>query len=107
MNAAQRRSLARSEEPLDYNPTRAAAKYNAQPLSMVVRVLQIGSSLGGFIIDVIIDNQRGLFESNAKVRGVAFGLLTYGLRAVLGQCVLGVRRLPQGLHVALMSATLQ
>ena len=29
---------------------------------------QIASSLGGFIVDVIGDNQTGRFESNAKLR---------------------------------------
>ena len=33
-----------------------------------MRVAQIGTSLGGFILDVLIDNQRGEFEKNAPKR---------------------------------------
>jgi len=35
---------------------------------VLLRVLQISSSLGGFFLDVVLDNQQGKFEENAKVR---------------------------------------
>jgi predicted unusual protein kinase regulating ubiquinone biosynthesis (AarF/ABC1/UbiB family) len=68
MTDAQRRALARSDEPKDYNAQRAAEYYATKPLQQLARVVQIGSSLGGFALDVALDNQRGMFEANAKVR---------------------------------------
>ena len=64
----QRKALARSEPPKEYSPQRAAAKYGKRPGEVAVRVAQIGTSLGGFILDVLIDNQRGEFEKNAPKR---------------------------------------
>ena len=70
MTDAQRRALARSQAPKDYNPQRAAAYFNKKPLNQLVRVAQISSSLGGFVLDVLLDMQRGEFEKNAKKRSV-------------------------------------
>ena len=68
MTEAQRKALARSDAPLDYAPARAAAKYNRRPGEVAVRIAQIGSSLGGFILDVLVDNSRVEFEKNAPKR---------------------------------------
>lgn len=68
MTDVQRRALARSDAPKEYNPQRAAAYYNKKPLQQLARVVQIGSSLGGFVLDVLLDMQKGEFETNAKVR---------------------------------------
>ena len=68
MTEAQRKALARSDATLDYAPARAAAKYNRRPGEVAVRIAQIGSSLGGFILDVLVDNSRGEFEKNAPKR---------------------------------------
>ena len=68
MTEEQRKALARSEPPKEYSPQRAAAKYGKRPGEVAVRVAQIGTSLGGFILDVLIDNQRGEFEKNAPKR---------------------------------------
>ena len=68
MTDAQRRALVRSPAPKEYNPVRTAAYYRKRPVEQLVRVLQIGTSLGGFIVDVIFDVQSGKFESNAKLR---------------------------------------
>ena len=68
MTEEQRKALARSEPPKEYSPQRAATKYRKRPGEVAVRVAQIGTSLGGFILDVLIDNQRGEFEKNAPKR---------------------------------------
>ena len=68
MTEPQRKALRRSAVVKDYNPERAAKYYARRPAQQLARVAQIASSLGGFIVDVIGDNQTGRFESNAKLR---------------------------------------
>ena len=68
MTEPQRKALRRSARWGDYNPERAAKYYARRPAQQLARVAQIASSLGGFIVDVIGDNQTGRFESNAKMR---------------------------------------
>lgn len=68
MTDAQRKALGRSKAVKDYDPQRAARYYAKRPLQQAARVAQIGSALGGFVLDVFIDNQTGNFEKNAKKR---------------------------------------
>jgi predicted unusual protein kinase regulating ubiquinone biosynthesis (AarF/ABC1/UbiB family) len=68
MTDAQRRALARTEAPQEYNPTRANAKFAKRPAAVAARAAQSASSLGGFVLDVVVDVQTGQFEANAKVR---------------------------------------
>ena len=65
---AQRKALRRSEAVKDYDPERAARYYAKRPLEQLARVTQISTALGGFVLDVAMDNQRGDFEKNAKKR---------------------------------------
>ena len=65
---AQRKALRRSEAVKDYDPERAARYYAKRPLEQLARVTQISTALGGFLLDVAMDNQRGDFEKNAKKR---------------------------------------
>jgi|TARA_B110000977_G_scaffold139714_1_gene177354 predicted unusual protein kinase regulating ubiquinone biosynthesis (AarF/ABC1/UbiB family) len=68
MNDAQRKALARSAAVKDYNPTRAARYYAKRPVAQLVRIAEIGSALGGFVLDVSIDQRTGSFDKNAKRR---------------------------------------
>jgi predicted unusual protein kinase regulating ubiquinone biosynthesis (AarF/ABC1/UbiB family) len=65
---AQRKALRRSKAVKEYNPERAAKYYNKRPLEQLARVAQISSALGGFVVDVAMDTQRGDLEKNAKKR---------------------------------------
>ena len=74
MTDAQRKALRRSEAVKDYDPERAARYYAKRPLEQLARVAQISSALGGFVLDVAMDNQRGDFEKNAKKRAAQLRL---------------------------------
>ena len=74
MTDAQRKALRRSEAVKDYDPERAARYYAKRPLEQLARVTQISSALGGFVLDVAMDNQRGDFEKNAKKRAAQLRL---------------------------------
>ena len=62
----EQKALARSGPPRVLTAARGAKR--KRPGEVAVRVAQIGTSLGGFILDVLIDNQRGEFEKNAPKR---------------------------------------
>ena len=68
MNESQKLALRRSVPPPDYNPTRTSQRFSKEPFAVVVRVVQIGLSLGGFGVGLLLDNQRGEMEKNAKMR---------------------------------------
>ena len=51
---AQRKALRRSEAVKDYDPERAARYYSKRPLEQLVRVTQISTALGGFVLAVAV-----------------------------------------------------